>query len=47
LQGGCTCIGLAGNETAGQITRLLWRKHRFHSFLTHYALPCNVKRLSQ
>jgi hypothetical protein len=37
LQGGRTCFSLASNQAASQITRLFSLRHRFRSFLTHYA----------
>src|ERR1035441_3205408 len=37
MQGGRTCIGLASDQAAGQITRLLSKRHRFRSFSTRYA----------
>jgi hypothetical protein len=39
LQGGYTCIGLASNESPGQITRLLSLRHRLHSLFARHTSP--------
>jgi hypothetical protein len=46
MKGGFCCFGFGSNEAASQFTRLMWRKHRFRSFLTLYAFALSVKHLS-